>query len=239
MGKRIKPQRRGKGSNSWTTPPNTFKADVNYDSKRIQNKMFGDVIEFIDDPGHSAPLMKIKYEDNHENILIAPEGIKIGDRIQEGAMAGIGLGYVLPVGQIPEGMLIYNIEMSPGDGGKAARHAGSYATVLAHTERRVSVLLPSKQVVNLDNNCRASIGAAAGGGMSTQPIMKAGKAHYMYHATNQRWPLNRGVKSNPVDHPFGGKQHHKGASSMTSRNAPPGAKVGHIAASRVGRKKKG
>ena len=68
--------------------------------------------------------------------------------------------------------------------------------------------------------------------------MKAGKNHYIKHAVNAHWPTQRGVKMNPVDHPFGGKQHHKGASSMVSRNAPPGAKVGHIAASRVGRKKR-
>ena len=68
--------------------------------------------------------------------------------------------------------------------------------------------------------------------------MKAGKNFYIKHAVNRTWPTNRGVKSNPVDHPFGGKQHHKGASSMTSRNAPPGAKVGHIAARRVGRRKR-
>ena len=59
------------------------------------------------------------------------------------------------------------------------------------------------------------------------------------HATNRGWPVIRGVKSNPVDHPFGGKQHHKGKSSMTSRNVPPGRKVGHIAGRRVGPKKKG
>ncbi len=86
--------------------------------------------------------------------------------------------------------------------------------------------------------CRAEIGVIAGGGMEMQPIMKAGKNFYIKHAINSYWPGNRGVKSNPVDHPFGGKQHHKGASSMVSRNAPPGAKVGHIAASRVGRRKR-
>ena len=71
-----------------------------------------------------------------------------------------------------------------------------------------------------------------------QPLMKAGKNFYRMHSVNRTWPTNRGVKMNPVDHPFGGKQHHKGKSSMTSRNAPPGRKVGHIAARRTGRRKK-
>jgi large subunit ribosomal protein L2 len=239
MGKKIRVQRRGKGGRAFRRPPNTFKADVKYDVPLKDGKMIGEVVEFIDDPGHTAPLMRIKYDDSRENILLAPEGIKIGDRIQEGRSAEISLGSVLPLSTIPDGMLIYNIEVKPGDGGKMARAAGNFATVLAHIGDKVNVLLPSKQTLFLSNDCRAEIGAVAGGGREAQPILKAGKAHYMKHAINAYWPGHRGVKSNPVDHPFGGKQHHKGASSMTSRNAPPGAKVGHIAARRVGRKKRG
>lgn len=235
----MKMQRRGKGSNAYRKPPNTFKADVNFRSRPVDGRAIGEVIDFIDDPGHSAPLMRVKYEDFSENTLLAAEGIRIGDRIYEGNNAEVSLGSILPLNAIPDGMLIYNIEARPGDGGKIARVAGGYATIKSHIADKVSVLLPSKQSVDLDPSCRAQIGAVAGGGLTSQPILKAGKAHYMYHATNQKWPVNRGVKSNPVDHPFGGKQHHKGSSSMTSRHAPPGAKVGHIAARRVGRKKSG
>ncbi len=238
MGKRLKQQRRGKGSQAYTKPPNRYKADVNFRDKPVMGRALGEVVEFIDDPGHSAPLMRVRYEDFSENILFAPEGIKIGDRIQEGPQAAISLGSILPIGAIPDGMLIYNIEMRPGDGGKVARAAGGYATVKSHIENKVSVMFPSNKSVDLDPSCRAEIGAIAGGGITSQPIMKAGKAHYIWHATNQKWPVNRGVKSNPVDHPFGGKQHHKGKSSMTSRHAPPGRKVGHIAARRVGRRKR-
>ncbi|MDE1851284.1 MAG: 50S ribosomal protein L2 [Candidatus Micrarchaeota archaeon] len=239
MGKRLRMQRRGKGGNAFTKPPISFKADVNFGSKLVPNRLVGEVMEFIDDPGHTAPLMRIRYEDDTENILIAPEGIKIGDRIQEGRGADILLGSILPLEKIPDGMPIYNIEVKPGDGGKMARSAGSYATILAHLSGKVSVMMPSKHALEIPQECRAEIGAVAGGGIYAQPIMKAGKAHYMHHATNDGWPVHRGVKMNPVDHPFGGKQHHKGASSMVSRHAPPGAKVGHIAARRVGRKKRG
>ncbi len=239
MGKRLKQQRRGKGGTAYRKPPNTFKADVNFRALSKREKIMGEIMEFIDDPGHSAPLMRIRYEDNSENVLIAPEGIKIGDRIEDGIGAGVSLGSVMQLDAIPDGVPVYNIEVSPGDGGKISRSAGSYATVMAHSEGKVTVLLPSKRMLEMDGNCRAEIGAVAGGGSKTQPIMKAGKNHYMKHAINARWPVNRGVKSNPVDHPFGGKQHHKGASSMVSRNAPPGAKVGHIAARRTGRKKRG
>lgn len=237
MGKRLKQQRRGKGSNAYTKPPHHFKADVMFSQNR-QGRVSGEVIDFIDDPGHTAPLMIVKYDDFTKNTLIAPEGIKIGDRIQEGKGAELTLGSVLQLGDIPDGMPIYNIESNPGDGGKLVRAAGSYATVAAHSGAMVTVLLPSKHTMELSSSCRAEIGAAAGGGAKARPIMKAGKNFYIKHAVNRTWPTNRGVKSNPVDHPFGGKQHHKGASSMVSRNAPPGAKVGHIAARRVGRRKR-
>ncbi len=237
MGKRLKMQRRGKGSNAYRKPPNTFKADVNFRSKLIEGKVVAEVVDFIDDPGHTGLLMKVRYDDFTENTLLAPEGIKIGDKIQEGTNAELMLGSIMPLKSIPDGMLIYNVEVKPGDGGKMARTAGSYATIKSHIGEKVTVFLPSKMSVDLYGDCRAEIGAVAGGGVSAQPLMKAGKAHYIWHATNAKWPKNRGVKSNPVDHPFGGKQHHKGKSSMTSRNAPPGRKVGHIAARRVGRRK--
>ena len=239
MGKKLKQQRRGKGSNAYRKPPNRFKADVVFGTTVLSGKLQAEVIDFVDDPGHTSPLMTIKFDDMREEIFIAPEGIKVGDRIQIGPEAGVGLGNVTTIDKIPEGLPIYNIECVPGDGGRFVRAAGSFATVVGHTEKTTTIMMPSKKAVELSNNCRAAIGITAGGGMEMLPIMKAGKNFYIKHAINAKWPVNRGVKSNPVDHPFGGKQHHKGSSSMISRNAPPGSKVGHIAASRVGRKKRG
>ncbi|MDE1855626.1 MAG: 50S ribosomal protein L2 [Candidatus Micrarchaeota archaeon] len=238
MGKRLKMQRRGKGSNVFRKPPNRFKADVMFPARAPAGKVYAEVIDFVDDPGHSSPLMLVRYDDMRDAIFIAPEGIKVGDRIQVGPEAAVGLGNITNLANIPEGLPIYNIERTPGDGGKLVRAAGSFATILGQTQNTTTVMMPSKRPLELSNQCRAEIGITAGGGMEMQPIMKAGKNHYIKHAINAKWPVNRGVKSNPVDHPFGGKQHHKGASSMTSRNAPPGAKVGHIAARRVGRKKR-
>src|SRR5271167_2103956 len=110
MGKRLKMQRRGKGSNAYRKPPNTFKADVNFRETPVEGKAVGEVIDFIDDPGHTGLLMKVRYEDFTENILLAPEGIKIGDKIQEGAGAELMLGSIMPLKVIPDGMLIYNVE---------------------------------------------------------------------------------------------------------------------------------
>lgn len=238
MGKKLKQQRRGKGTVAYRKAPGTFDISVGYTNKRDAD-LTGEVIAIINHTGHTAPLMEILYEDFTTSHLIAPEGIKIGDRVHISPTPHYTMGSVIKLGDIPEGIPIYNIETMPGDGGKLVRSAGSTAYVQAHTGNTTTIALPSKNSITLTNECRAQLGVVAGGGMNEQPIVKAGKNHYIMHAINKLWPTYRGVKLNPVDHPFGGKQHHKGQSSMTSRNAPPGRKVGHIAARRVGRKKKG
>jgi large subunit ribosomal protein L2 len=238
MGKKLKQQRRGKGSLAYTKAPGTFDISVRYTNDR-KKELNGEVVEIINHTGHTAPLMKVMFEDFTTVYLIAPEGIKIGDKVHIGPQPNFSLGSVMRLGDIPEGMPVYNIETMPGNGGKMVRTAGSSAYISSHIGGTTMITLPSKSSTTLNNECRAQLGICAGGGMTELPIMKAGKAHYMWHSVNRTWPVNRGVKMSPVDHPFGGKQHHKGKSSMTSRNAPPGRKVGHIAASRVGRKKKG
>jgi len=97
--------------------------------------------------------------------------------------------------------------------------------------------MPSKQVLELQSTCRAMMGIACGGGRLERPLLKAGINHYKKHAQNHKWPVNRGVHMSAYNHPFGGKQHHKGRGSATSRGAPPGRKVGHIAARSTGRRK--
>ncbi len=236
MGRKLKQQRRGKGSNAYTKLPHTFDISVKFPKK--QNvKLIGEVVGLFNSTGHLAPIMKIRYDDFSEVTMIAPEGIKVGDKVYVGH-GNRTLGSVFKLSDIPKGVPIYNIEMRRGDGGKLVRTAGSYATVSGDVENGdVLVKLPSKADMQLDRECRAQLGVVSGGGFLAQPLVKAGKSHYIYHTLNRTWPTNRGVKMSPVDHPFGGKQHHKGKSSMTSRNAPPGRKVGHIAARRVGRKK--
>ncbi len=237
MGKRLKQQRRGKGTNAYSKLPNTFDIDVSYTGDR-KSVMVGEVVDIFNHTGHTAPLMEVLYGNFSGGYLLAPEGIKIGDKIHVNGSA-LSLGAVAELAKIPDGTPIYNIESSPGDGGKYARSAGSSGLLVSHDGEFATVKLPSKVAVSLRSECRAQLGIVAGGGMDEAPLVKAGKNFYINHAINKMWPGYRGVKSNPVDHPFGGKQHHKGKSSMTSRNAPPGRKVGHIAARRVGRKKKG
>ncbi|MCL4372136.1 50S ribosomal protein L2 [Candidatus Marsarchaeota archaeon] len=237
MGKKLRQQRRGKGSNLYRKLPNTFDISVSYDISP-EKSTTAEVVDIFNHPGHTAPLMCLMYENFDRSFAIAPEGIKIGDKIYAGPDAKPTLGSILELKDIPEGIPIYNLEATAGDGGKLVRSAGTFAIITSKSSTGATVQLPSKSTTTLNLRCRAQLGMTAGGGITDQPIVKAGKSHYMYHVLNTTWPRNRGVKMNPVDHPFGGKQHHKGKSSMTSRNAPPGRKVGHIAARRVGRKKK-
>ncbi len=236
MGKKLRQQRRGKGSNLYTKLPGTFNTSVSY-AKEPSFTGYAEVMGLKNDTGHTSPVMEVAYDDFSRSFMLAPEGIAIGAKIHFGS-GSYSIGSVMRLADIPEGIPIFNIESVPGDGGKYVKAAGAYAYITSRTGNTVTVLMPSKAMVTMDSACRAQLGVVAGGGMSDQPLVKAGKNHYIMHAINRTWPRNRGVKMNPVDHPFGGKQHHKGKSSMTSRNAPPGRKVGHIAARRTGRRKR-
>ena len=236
MGKKLRQQRRGKGSNVYTKLPNTFDIRTNYSGRAPGTTC--EVIGMINHTGHTAPLIEVLYDDFSKGYLLAPEGIRIGDKITICDKTKFSLGNVVKISEVPEGMPIFNIESTPGDGGKFVKAAGSTAHISAHLGATTTIAMPSKSNIILSNECRAQLGVLAGGGMSEAPLMKAGKNHYIMRTLNRTWPGIRGVKTNPVDHPFGGKQHHKGQGSMTSRNAPPGRKVGHIAARRVGRKKR-
>ena len=237
MGKKLHQQRRGKGTNAYKKLPNTFDLSVDY-AGREDIDTYGEVKVLFNHTGHTAPIMGVIFDDFSTGTFLAPEGIKIGSKIHVGPSSVYTLGSVLKLSEIPRGMPIYNIELKPRDGGKLVRSGGESAYISAQSEKFTTVVLPSKKAVSLNNDCRAQLGVVSGGGRKDQVIVKAGKSHYMLRPLNRMWPTARGVKMNPVDHPFGGKQHHKGKSSMTSRNAPPGRKVGHIAARRVGRKKK-
>ncbi|MGC8478446.1 MAG: 50S ribosomal protein L2 [Candidatus Micrarchaeia archaeon] len=237
MGKKLRQQRRGKGSIAYRKLPGTFDVDVSYGREAKQDR-FAEVVSFFNHTGHNAPIMKLLYEDFASGTMLAPEGIRVGERIHVGPTPVYLLGSVMKLKDIPEGIPIYNIERLPGDGGKYVKAAGESAYIASKSGGMASIMLPSKKIINLSEECMAQLGVIAGGGITEQPLVKAGKSFYIMKRRNRIWPRNRGVKMSPVDHPFGGKQHHKGKSSMTSRNAPPGRKVGNIAARRVGRKKR-
>lgn len=232
-------QRRGKGSTAFRAPSHRYKTELSfrpYDDAEKSGTLHGEVIAFVDDPARSAPLMKVLFENGEAHLYLAPESARIGDALECGIAAAVAPGNVLPLAQIPDGMPLYSIEITPGDGGKLVRSAGSCAYIVSHENNTVTVRLPSKQIRAFDARCRAQVGVVSGGGIKDKPFVKAGKHYHATKARNLRWPIVRGVAMNPYNHPFGGKEHHKGKSSMVSRHTPPGRKVGHIAARRVGRR---
>jgi large subunit ribosomal protein L2 len=240
MGKLLKQQRRGKGSVAYRAPSHRYKEDLAYlgfGATERTGTLRGQVVRFIDDPSRGALLMEVLFEDGTRHRFLAPEGIAIGSEFHSGAQSPLGLGCCLPLSRMPEGAPIYNIEMTPGTDGKLVRTPGSYATLVSKEKDKAFVKLPSRGTLELEGSCRAQLGIVCGGGRLEKPLLKAGVNFYKKHAQNRKWPVNRGVHMSAYTHPFGGKQHHKGRGSATSRNAPPGRKVGHIAARSVGRKK--
>jgi large subunit ribosomal protein L2 len=233
MGKRIIQQRRGRGTTTYRSPGHRFKGKVQHYPFETQGK----VIDIVHCAGHSAPLMEVSYMTGDKSLSVAPHGIKIGDGVTVGGTQ-IEQGNVIALQQIPEGTLIHNIELKPGDGGKLVRTSGSFAKVVAKNENEVRVLLPSKKEKKFLPSCRASVGVIAGSGRLEKPFLKAGTKAKKMRVRNKMWPVVCGISMNAVDHPFGSKcSHVKGRPTLSPRSAPPGRKVGKIAPRRTGKKR--
>jgi len=236
MGKRIIAQARGKGGPTYRAHSFRWKGRIKHKST-LNESTTGKVLDLIHCPGHSSPLVCVKYE-NEVTLLPAPEGIKVGDEIMTSEEAPIESGNTLPLKNLPEGTLIYNIEGVPGDGGKFIRASGTFGKIVAKSGNNVTIKLPSKKQKKFHPNCRAMIGIIAGGGRTDKPLVKAGTAYYKMKAKNKLWPKVSGSAMNAVDHPFGNKRTaRKSTAKPTSRHAPPGRKVGSIAAKRTGHKR--
>lgn len=144
----------------------------------------------------------------------------------------------MPLASMPEGAIVCNVEHRVGDRGTFAKASGDYAIVIAHNPDTglTRVKLPSGAKKVLSSQARAMVGQVAGGGRLEKPLLKAGNAYHKYKAKRNSWPKVRGVAMNPVEHPHGGGNHqHIGHASTVRRDAPPGQKVGSIAARRTGR----
>jgi large subunit ribosomal protein L2 len=236
MGQRIRGQRRGRGGSTFRAPSHRYKAELSHRTVEEGDIVRGTVVGIEHDPARSAPVAEIRFEDGDKRLVLAPEGIAVGDEIQLGVSAAIEKGNTLPLAEIPEGVPVCNVEAKAGDGGKFARASGVSATLLAHERTATVVELPSGELKRLPPDCRATIGVVAGGGRTDKPMMKAGNKHHKAKARGMVWPRVRGVAMNAVDHPFGGGgRQHPGRPKSISRDAAPGRKVGDIASRRTGR----
>src|SRR3989344_3292735 len=217
MGKRIISQARGKGSLSYQAKKKAFIYRVGYP---INATGKAEVLKIIHSAAHSAPLIKMKAE---KNIFynVAFNGVLRGQNIALGG-EDFSKGNIVSLKNIPVSTKIYNIELNPGDGGKMIRTSGSSAQVYKKYDGgKIGVLMPNRNELKLDGDCRATIGIVAGDGRKQKPLMKAGVAHYKAKARNKLWPRVSAVSTNAIDHPFGSGRGKRVKSKTAKRNAPP------------------
>ena len=169
------------------------------DFKRNKDNVPGKVATIEYDPNRSANIALINYVDGEKRYILAPKGLEVGMEIISGENADIKVGNALPMGNMPEGTVIHNIEMQPGKGGQIARSAGVSAQILGKEDKYVIVRLASGEVRKLLSVCRATVGVV---GNEDHGLVNYGKAGRM------RWkgvrPTVRGSVMNPNDHPHGG-----------------------------------
>ena len=238
MGKRIIAQRRGRGTRRFIAPSHRYFAEAKHKKKQTKDIHVGKVIELLHSVSHSAPLALIKYDDGELVYMAAPEGIAVGDFVASGNKTEIKIGNSLPLSQIPEGTMVYNIEGNIGDGGKFVRASGTFARIIAKSRDKVTLIMPSKKEKEFIGTCKATIGSIAGGGRLEKPFLKAGKRWHAMRARGRLYPVTSPVAMNAVEHPFGsGRGRHMGKPSVPPRFAPPGRKVGQISAKRTGRRR--
>ena len=169
------------------------------DFKRQKMEMPATVMTLEYDPNRSANIALIQYEDGVKAYILAPEGLKIGDKVVSSATADIKPGNCLPIANIPVGTIIHNIELYPGKGAQLVRSAGVAAQLMAKENGKAQVRLPSGEVRYVRLDCKATIGQVGNQDHSNVQLGKAGRSRHMGIR-----PTVRGSVMNPCDHPHGG-----------------------------------
>jgi large subunit ribosomal protein L2 len=229
MGKRIVTRRRGKGTSVYRSPSHRHLSPAELPKLRSGR---GRVLDLMHDPGHTAPMARLLWDDGKVRYMLAPEGLRVGQEVLMGSDAPLSNGNILPLREIPEGTPVYHIEGLPMDGGKFVKAGGASATIVSRA-KDVTVQLPSGSFKNLNGECRAIIGIVAGGGRTEQPWGKAGRRVRSLRSKARIYPKVSGVAMSPVNHPHGGGSHqHVGKPSTVGRNTPPGRKVGRLSPKR-------
>ncbi|MCS7145229.1 MAG: 50S ribosomal protein L2 [Nitrososphaerota archaeon] len=238
MPRHIRAQRIGRGSPTYVASiQRRIEVGIPPQLPRDGNLIIGHVRDILHDPGRGAPVAEVEVEDQVFHIP-AVQGMYVGQKIEIGEKARPSVGNIVPVGVLPEGAAISNVELRPGDGGVLARSSGAYASVISQVGDKTIIRLPSRKLIELSGNCLAVVGVVAGSGRVDKPMLKAGKKYWLMKARHRPYPRVRGVTMVPARHPFGGGSHKKiGRPETVKRTAPPGRKVGLIAARRTGKRK--
>jgi large subunit ribosomal protein L2 len=169
------------------------------DFKRIKDDIPATVKTIEYDPNRSANIALICYADGVKTYIIAPHGLKVGDVIVSGPESDIKIGNTLPLGRIPLGTQIHNVELKIGKGAQLVRSAGTSAQLIAKEGNYALLRMPSGELRQIHINCRATIGIVSNPDYENITIGKAGRSRWMGIR-----PGNRGVVMNPCDHPHGG-----------------------------------
>ena len=170
------------------------------DFKRTKRDVSAVVERLEYDPNRTSFIALIKYPDGDLSYILAPQRLAVGDSVVSGASVDVKPGNAMPLGAIPVGTIVHNVEMKPGAGGSLARAAGTYAMVAGRDQGYVLLKLKSGETRKVNASCMASIGAVSNPDHVNEVVGKAGR---------NRWknfrPVSRGIARNPVDHPNGGR----------------------------------
>jgi len=182
----------------------------------LQNKynVPGKVSAIEYDPNRTARIARIVFADGEKRYILAPELLEVGDTIIISDKAPLKPGNRMKLKNIPQGSMVYNVELFPGQGGKIIRSAGSGATVLASEGGYVQLVMPSSEIRNVSEECYASIGQVSNAEHSTINLGKAGRSRWL-----GRRPKVRGTAMNPVDHPYGGGEGRQGRGTRRPKTA--------------------
>jgi large subunit ribosomal protein L2 len=197
------------------------------DFKRRKDNVWATVEAIEYDPNRTCRIALLKYEDGVKTYILAPEGLKAGDRVLSGDQAEPRVGNCLPLRRIPLGMDVHNLEMQPGHGGQICRSAGTSATLTAREGSWAQLTLPSGEVRRVSAECRATIGTLGNADHMNISLGKAGRKRWL-----GRKPHNRGTSMNPVSHPMGGGE------GRTSGGRHPCSPTGVLAKGGKTRKKR-
>ncbi len=174
------------------------------DFKRLKDGVPAKVATVEYDPNRTTYIALLHYADGAKSYILAPQGLAPGQTVSSGPDADIRPGNALPLKNIPTGTIVHNVEMTPGQGGKLGRAAGSAIQVVAKEDPMVTVRLPSSEMRLVRGDCRATIGTLSNAEHQNVTVGKAGRSRHKGIR-----PQTRGVAMNPVDHPHGGGEAHK------------------------------
>ncbi len=168
------------------------------------------------DPNRTARIALLHYEDGEKRYIVAPQGLKVGQKVISGAGVAPEIGNALTLKEIPFGTIVHNIELHAGQGAKMARSAGSYAQLVSREGKFATMRLPSGETRIILQTCKATIGMVSNTDHSLEVSGKAGRSRWL-----GRRPRVRGVVMNPVDHPMGGGEGRATGGHPRSRNGMP------------------